>query len=178
MDIEIAKEKLKVIDIKFFLNGTTEQSNYIVDKADEINIAIETVLNLLENQKAKIEEKDKSLKLHTKLEYQYKNDYLNVIEDLKKKDKIINEYEKECRQFKAFCKKVRRDEKHDVDLFNQGQEQKCNQFLNLISGEPHWSYEGKYFDDTDNQIKQYFENKAEEENRYVKNINRKKSSNI
>ena len=26
----------------------TEQSNYIVDKADEINIAIETVLNELE----------------------------------------------------------------------------------------------------------------------------------
>ena len=86
-----------------------------------------------------------------------------VLSELEKKDKIINEYEKECRQFKAFCKKVRRDEKHDVDLFNQGQEQKCNQFLNLISEEPHWSYEGKYFDDTDNQIKQYFENKAEEE---------------
>lgn len=83
--------------------------------------------------------------------------------ELKKKDKIINEYEKECRQFKAFCKRVRRDEKHDVDLFNQGQEHKCNQFLNLISGEPHWSYEGKYFDDTDNQIKQYFERKVEED---------------
>lgn len=92
---------------------------------------------------------------------------LNLIEkqktEIEKKDRIINEYEKECRQFKAFCKRVRRDEKHDVDLFNQGQEQKCNQFLNLISGEPHWSYEGKYFDDTDNQIEQYFEKKAEEE---------------
>lgn len=33
---------------------------------------------------------NKSLKLHTKLEYQYKNDYLNVIEDLKKKDKQID----------------------------------------------------------------------------------------
>ena len=50
MDIEIAKEKLKVIDIKFFLNGMTEQSNYIVDKADEINIAIETVLSELEKK--------------------------------------------------------------------------------------------------------------------------------
>lgn len=54
------------------------------------SVAIETILNLIENQKAEIEEKDKSLKLHTKLEYQYKNDYLNVIEDLKKKDKIID----------------------------------------------------------------------------------------
>ena len=114
-----AIEILRRIDIKFFLCGMIEQNNYIVDEADKVNNAIETVLNLLENQKAEIEEKDK----------------------------MINEYEKECRQFKAFCKRVRRDEKHDVDLFNQGQEHKCNQFLNLISGEPHWSYEGKYFDD-------------------------------
>lgn len=51
---------------------------------------METVLNLIEKQRTELEEKDKLLKLHTKLEYQYKNDYLNVIEDLKKKDKIID----------------------------------------------------------------------------------------
>ena len=101
--------------------------------------------------------------MHLEQLEQLKNDIDTVLNLLEKKDKVINEYEKECRQFKAFCKKVRRDEKHDVDLFNQGQEQKCNQFLNLISGEPHWSYEGKYFDDTDNQIKQYFERKVEED---------------
>lgn len=56
MDIEIAKEKLKVIDIKFFLNGMTEQSNYIIDKADEINIAIGTVLSELEKKEAIINE--------------------------------------------------------------------------------------------------------------------------
>ena len=50
MDIEIAKEKLKIIDIKFFLNGMIGQSNYIIDKADEINIAIETVLSELEKK--------------------------------------------------------------------------------------------------------------------------------
>lgn len=61
MDIEIAKEKLKVIDIKFFLNGMTEQSNYIVDKADEINIAIETVLNELEKKDKVINEMAKQL---------------------------------------------------------------------------------------------------------------------
>lgn len=105
--------------------------------------------------------------MHLEQLEQLKNDIDTVLNLLEKKDKVINEYEKECRQFKAFCKRVRRYKKHDVDLFNQGQEHKCNQFLNLISGEPHWSYEGKYFDDTDNQIKQCFENKAEEENRYV-----------
>lgn len=56
MDIEIAKEKLKVIDIKFFLNGMIEQSNYIIDKADEINIAIETVLSELEKKDKEYEE--------------------------------------------------------------------------------------------------------------------------
>lgn len=61
MDIEIAKEKLKVIDIKFFLNGMAEQSNYIVDKADEINIAIETVLSELEKKEAIINEMVKQL---------------------------------------------------------------------------------------------------------------------
>ena len=58
-DIEI----LRRIDIKFFLCGMIEQNNYIVDEADKVNNAIETVLNLLENQKAEIEEKDKQFKL-------------------------------------------------------------------------------------------------------------------
>lgn len=101
--------------------------------------------------------------MHLEQLEQLKNDIDTVLNLLEKKDKVINEYEKECRQFKAFCKRVRRYKKHDVDLFNQGQEHKCNQFLNLISGEPHWSYEGKYFDNTDNQIKQYFERKVEED---------------
>lgn len=101
--------------------------------------------------------------MHLEQLEQLKNDIDTVLNLLEKKDKVINKYEKECRQFKAFCKRVRRYKKHDVDLFNQGQEHKCNQFLNLISGEPHWSYEGKYFDDTDNQIKQYFERKVEED---------------
>ena len=61
MDIEIAKEKLKAIDVKFFLNGMIEQSNYIVDKADEINIAIETVLSELEKKEAIINEMAKRL---------------------------------------------------------------------------------------------------------------------
>lgn len=50
MDIEKAKKLLNRIDIKFFLNGTIEQNNYIVDKADEVNKAIEAVLNELEKK--------------------------------------------------------------------------------------------------------------------------------
>ena len=74
-----------------------------------------------------------------------------IAENKELKEKV-KAYETECRRFKAFCKKIRKDEKHDVDLFNQGQEQKCNEFLNLIEGEQHWNYEGKYFDETDKQI--------------------------
>ena len=84
------------------------------------------------------------------------NYILNLIEkqqaEIEKKDKIIKQYEKECRMFKAFCRRVRRDEKHDVDEFNQGQEHRCNQFLNLLEGEKNWSYEGKYFNETDKEI--------------------------
>lgn len=50
MNEEEAREILKRIDIKFFLSGMNEQSNYIVDEADKVNKAIETVLNLLENK--------------------------------------------------------------------------------------------------------------------------------
>ena len=80
MDIEIAKEILKRIDIKFFLNGMTEQNNYIVDKADEINIAIDTVLNELEKKDKQIEQYQNMLAT---------NDMLHVLE-CEKKDKIID----------------------------------------------------------------------------------------
>ena len=56
MTKEEAKELLEKIDVKFFLSGMMEQRNYIVDKADEVNVAIETVLSL-------IEEKDKQIDL-------------------------------------------------------------------------------------------------------------------
>ena len=50
-----AIQKLKRIDIKYFLSGMMEQSNYIVEKAEEVNNAIGIVLKLLENQQKEIE---------------------------------------------------------------------------------------------------------------------------
>ena len=50
MSEEEARKILKRIDIKFFLCGMNEQSNYIVDEANKVNNAIETVLNLLEKK--------------------------------------------------------------------------------------------------------------------------------
>lgn len=143
------KEKKAIKSMKRFVECRQDMATVTASE-------MKTVLNLLEKKDRTIQQlKDKNRTLNRQAQQYFEQGI--------KKDKIINEYEKECRQFKAFCKKVRRDEKHDVDLFNQGQEHKCNQFLNLISRESHWNYEGKYFDDTDNQIKQYFENKAEEE---------------
>lgn len=49
-------ERLKRIDIKFFLSGMNEQSNYIVDEANKVNNAIETALNLLEKKDKMIDE--------------------------------------------------------------------------------------------------------------------------
>ena len=50
-----AIQKLKRIDIKYFLSGMMEQSNYIVEKAEEVNNAIGIVLKLLEKQNKEIE---------------------------------------------------------------------------------------------------------------------------
>lgn len=56
MTKEQAIEVLEKIDVKFFISGMTEQKDYIIDKADEVNVAIETVLSMLE-------EKDKIIDL-------------------------------------------------------------------------------------------------------------------
>lgn len=92
---------------------------------DDINLKnkIETILNLINRLQNKNEEKDKIIKL----------------------------FEHECIKFKAFCRRLRKYG-HDIDLFNQGQEYKCNQFLNLINGESYWDFAGKYFDETNEEI--------------------------
>ena len=53
---EKAIEILEKIDVKFFISGMTEPKDYIIDKADEVNVAIEIVLSM-------IEEKDKIIDL-------------------------------------------------------------------------------------------------------------------
>ena len=56
MTKEQAIEVLEKIDVKFFISGMTEQKDYIIDKADEVNVAIGTVLFMLK-------EKDKQIDL-------------------------------------------------------------------------------------------------------------------
>ena len=55
MTKEEAIELLEKIDVKFFISGMMERRDYIVDKADEVNIAIETVLSLIEQKDKQID---------------------------------------------------------------------------------------------------------------------------
>lgn len=56
-----AIERLKRIDVKFFISGMNEVSNYIIDEADKVNNAIETVLNMLKENSAEIHQKNTEL---------------------------------------------------------------------------------------------------------------------
>ena len=122
MQIEEAKKLLNRIDIKFFLNGTIEQSNYIVDKADEVNKAIETVLNELEKKEAEIDKlrntnKDLLKKLRNRVKevkkltrYSlYKKEFARLNKQLEKKDKVIDlladdlRYYEGMQQDQLFC---------------------------------------------------------------------------
>ena len=76
MTKEQAIEVLEKIDVKFFISGMTEQKDYIIDKADKVNVAIETVLSMLE---------EKDIKL---IETKEANRQLSI--ELKNKDKIID----------------------------------------------------------------------------------------
>lgn len=58
-----AIERLKRIDVKFFISGMHEVSNYIIDEADKVNNAIETVLSMLKEKDTEIEKKDKIIDL-------------------------------------------------------------------------------------------------------------------
>lgn len=82
-----------------------------------------------------------------------------VLNHLTKQEKMIELIKKECRQRLAFAKRIRRSEKRNLDDFNQGLEFESATIMNLLSGEPHWEYEGKYFDDIDKQVEKL---KAEE----------------
>ena len=88
MNIEEAKEILDRIDIKFFLSGMIEQSNYIVDKADEVNAAIYTVLN-------ELDKKDKVIDMMAEDIFDYEKDikyYVPEYEEFFKNKEEVKEY--------------------------------------------------------------------------------------
>lgn len=150
MNEEEARKILKRIDIKFFLCGMNEQSNYIVDEANKVNNAIETVLNLLEKKDTLIHtmqsefERLEDLEDNTdmlKMELEKKD--IDIIEakeanrqlsvELQKKDKIIDEIQKEVRDHIGFENRLKRDNK-EPDLFNQGRFYVANNINNIMKG--------------------------------------------
>lgn len=104
------------------------------------------------------ENPNSSLELERVSQDEWKEVLETVLSELEKKETIIERYEIECKRFRKFCSKIRKTKKRNVDEFNQGQEHKCNQFLNLLAGEENWEFDGKYFDETDKEI-----NKVERE---------------
>ena len=88
---------------------------------------------------------------------------LNLIEkqqkEIEKHKNTIARYEMESKSFRAFCRKIRKTEKRNVDEFNQGREYSYIQFLNLINGEQNWEHEGKYFDEVDEELEKWVERK-------------------
>ena len=88
INIEEAKEILDRIDIKFFLSGMIEQNNYIVDKADEVNAAIYTVLN-------ELDKKDKVIDIMAEDIFDYEKDtkyYVPEYEEFFKNKEEVKEY--------------------------------------------------------------------------------------
>lgn len=146
--IDVAQEDL-IIFLKLVTRKEKELESwkkYCDEQEENITEKNNKICDLefkIENQKAEIEEKDKSLKLHTKLEYQYKNDYLNVIEDLKKKDKQID---------------LMAEDKYEninmIQMANIGKE---------VNYDPTKLFNGIPDEEAIKIIKQYYEKKAEED---------------
>ena len=153
MTKEQAIEVLEKIDVKFFISGMTEQKDYIIDKADEVNVAIETVLPMLEEKDKQIDKlKKHNDRLLKKLRNRvkeveklqkyslYKQEFSKLNKQLQNKDKIID----------LMAETINN---HDIDediCKQMGQKEDCNEFKD--------KEKCKYC------IKQYFENKAKEVN--------------
>lgn len=87
---EKAIEILEKIDVKFFISGMTEPKDYIIDKADEVNVAIETVLSMLKEKDNRINQ------LENMNEFQSKDikkivDYtFELNKEIEQQDKMID----------------------------------------------------------------------------------------
>ena len=90
---------LERIDVKYFMSAKIEQSDYMIDKADEVNNAIEHILSdykrvLKENEELKFKERSRIIgkygdaEIHDVINRTLSNDYIPV---QKVKDKIKKE---------------------------------------------------------------------------------------
>lgn len=106
---------------------------------------VETVLNLLEKKDEKIEKYKMMLAencartLNSNLKQKHKHEedlealHLGWKEEIEKKDKIIDEIQKEVRDHIGFENRLKRDNK-EPDLFNQGRFYVANNINNILKG--------------------------------------------
>lgn len=132
----------------------------------ENNEDIKIVEHLLEYLQLKIDDGVHKIQYNELLHDEKTIDCLNATENLlsrlKTAENKLNRYERECRMFRSFCRRIRKTEKRNVDDYNYGREFAYIQFLNLIDGEIGWEYEGKHFDEADKEIKEWARKKVEE----------------
>ena len=121
MELEKAIEILRRIDIKFFLCGMNERNNYIVDEADKVNNAIETVLNELQAIKQDRDEWKMIVDTGNKREYkskflkEFKKEYGKNVEP--DGDEIYKRYDEQKKiiKLKDTYLKLITDSKYDCD---------------------------------------------------------------
>lgn len=144
MELEEAIERLKR-----GIEDTVFSTLYSQEQEEE---DIKTVLKELNRKNRIINTLQCALKERTN-ERDRKDDEISKLRAVTtKQEKMIKLIKNECRGRLAFTKRIRRSEKRNPDDFNQGLEFESATIMNLLSGEPHWEYEGKYFDDIDRQV--------------------------
>lgn len=126
-----AIQKLKRIDIKYFLSGMMEQSNYIVEKAEEVNNAIGIVLKLLEKQQKEIERLYKD-NYRLDRENQLKFEKAVDTSDYVSKDKI-REKIKELKDNRSYLSKF--DDWKEKEYTNEDINNMCVEVLEDLLGE-------------------------------------------
>lgn len=92
-----------------------------------------TILNLLEKKDRRLEERTNRIRnLEKECQSNFDN-MMDTIQDNSKKDKIIDEIQKEVRDHIGFENRLKRDNK-EPDLFNQGRFYVANNINNILKG--------------------------------------------
>lgn len=184
-DIEKSIEISEKIDVEFFRSGMAKLQDYIIDKADEVNVAIEIVSSRLKEKESRINQLENRIKTQDK-DIKAAVDYaFEFNEKLKEKGKEIEKLKKNnddlLRKLRNRVKEVKKLEKYSLykKEFSRLNKQLQNKdkiiglmakYISDIRDCP-FENEGKYLDcermcdvRTDMECwKQYFENKAKEE---------------
>lgn len=138
-------DKEAIDNLKNYIECLMEDYGYYKDLV-EFRDSVEHLEKSLQTQQAEIEKlrnnnKDLLRKLRNRVKevkkltkYSlYKKEFSTLNEHLKKKDKMIDEIQKEVRDHIGFENRLKRDNK-EPDLFNQGRFYVANNINNILKG--------------------------------------------